>query len=71
MIIEPHTHSNAAELNYVINGKVHCTVFSPNGEAETSEIGQGHVFFVSSGYFHYLEEEQTGEASEATINEVF
>jgi oxalate decarboxylase len=24
-IIEPHTHPNAAELNYVINGKVRCT----------------------------------------------
>ena len=51
-IIEPHTHPNAAELNYVINGKVRCTVFSPNGEVETSEIS--HVFFVP-GYFHYLE----------------
>lgn len=54
-IIEPHTHPNAAELNYVINGKVRCTVFSPNGEVETSEISQGHVFFVPAGYFHYLE----------------
>ena len=31
------------------------TIFSPNGEVETSEIGQGHVFFVPAGYFHYLE----------------
>jgi oxalate decarboxylase len=54
-IIEPHTHPNASELNYVINGKVRCTVFGPNGEVETSEIGQGQVFFVSAGYFHYLE----------------
>jgi oxalate decarboxylase len=54
-IVEPHTHPNAAELNYVINGKVRFTVFGPNGEAETSEIGQGQVFFVPPGYFHYLE----------------
>jgi len=54
-IVEPHTHPNAAELNYVINGKVRFTVFGPNGEAETSEISQGQVFFVPSGYFHYLE----------------
>jgi oxalate decarboxylase len=54
-IVEPHTHPNAAELNYVINGKVRFTVFGPNGEAETSEISQGQVFFVPPGFFHYLE----------------
>jgi oxalate decarboxylase len=54
-IIEPHTHPNAAELNYVINGKARCTVFSPSGNVETSEISQGQVFFVPAGYFHYLE----------------
>jgi oxalate decarboxylase len=54
-IIEPHTHPNAAELNYIINGKARCTVFSPNGEVETSEIGQVQAFFVLAGYFHYLE----------------
>jgi oxalate decarboxylase len=54
-IVEPHTHPNAAELNYVINGKVRFTVFGPGGEVETSEIGQGQVFFVPAGYFHYLE----------------
>ena len=54
-IVEPHTHPNAAELNYVINGKVRFTVLGPSGEVETSEIGQGQVFFVPAGYFHYLE----------------
>ena len=55
-IIEPHIHPNAAELNYVIDGKVRCTVFGPTGEGiETSEIGKGQVFFVPTGSFHYLE----------------
>jgi oxalate decarboxylase len=54
-IVEPHTHPNAAELNYVTNGKVLFTVFGPNGEVDTSKIGQGQVFFVPPGYFHYLE----------------
>ena len=54
-IVEPHTHPNAAELNYVINGKVRFTVFGPNGQLDTSEIGQGQAFFVPAGYFHYLE----------------
>ena len=54
-IVEPHTHPNAGELNYVIEGKVRFTVYSPNKEIETSEIGKGQVFFVPAGYFHYLE----------------
>ena len=54
-IIEPHTHPNAAELNYVINGKVRFTVFGPSGQVAASEIGKGQVFFVPAGYFHYLE----------------
>src|SRR6476659_1742359 len=52
---EPHWHPNAAELNYVIEGKVRFTVYGPNKEMETSEIGKGQVFFVPAGYFHYLE----------------
>jgi oxalate decarboxylase len=58
-IVEAHTHPNAAELNYVINGKVRFTVFGPSGEVETSEISQGQVFFVPHGYFHYLENPDT------------
>ncbi len=54
-IVEPHTHPNAGELNYVIEGKVRFTVFGPNKDLETSEIGKGQVFFVPAGYFHYLE----------------
>lgn len=54
-MIEPHTHPNAVELNYVINGKVRFTVFGPSGQVATSEIGKGLVFFVPAGYFHYLE----------------
>ncbi len=50
-IIEPHTHPNAGELNYVINGKVRFTVFSPNGKVETGEISKGQVFFVQSLIF--------------------
>lgn len=54
-IVEPHTHPNAGELNYVIERKVRFTVYGPNNEIETSEIGKGQVFFVPTGYFHYLE----------------
>ena len=53
-IVEPQTHPNAAELNYVTNRKVRFTP-GPGGQVETFEIGQGQVFFVPAGYFHYLE----------------
>ena len=54
-IVEPHTHPNAGELNYVIEGRVRFTVYGPNKEIETFEIDKGKVFFVPAGYFHYLE----------------
>lgn len=54
-IIEPHTHPNAGELNYVIEGKVRFTILGPNGKVDTNDMGKGHVFFVPAGYFHYLE----------------
>jgi oxalate decarboxylase len=54
-IIEPHVHPNAAELNYVIGGKARFTVLSPGGEVQSSEVGQGQVIFVPTGYFHYIE----------------
>ncbi len=54
-IIEPHTHPNAGELNYVIDGKVRFTILGPNNEIETNEMKKGQVFFVPAGYFHYLE----------------
>ncbi|VFJ14627.1 cupin domain-containing protein [Candidatus Nitrosocosmicus franklandus] len=54
-IIEPHTHPNAGELNYVIDGKVRFTILGPNNEVETGEMGKGQVFFVPAGYFHYLQ----------------
>ena len=54
-LIEPHTHPNAGELNYLIEGKVRFTILGPKGEIETNEMSKGQVFFVPAGYFHYLE----------------
>lgn len=62
-IVEPHTHPNAGELNYVIEGKARFTVYGPNKNTETSEIGKGKVFFVPAGYFHYLENSDDGNNS--------
>ena len=63
-IIEPHVHPNAAELNYVLNGNARFTVLSPGGEVQSSEVGQGQVIFVPSGYFHYIENPDTVNGGE-------
>jgi oxalate decarboxylase len=71
-IIEPHTHPNAAELNYVIEGKVRFTILGPKGEIETNEMVKGQVFFVPVGYFHYLENSdnsKTGSVASFFSNE--
>jgi oxalate decarboxylase len=31
---EPHWHPNAAELDYVINGRAHMVIFSPGGNID-------------------------------------
>ena len=38
-IREPHWHPNAAELDYVINGRARMTIFSPGGNIDTFEVG--------------------------------
>ncbi|MDN5847230.1 MAG: cupin domain-containing protein [Candidatus Nitrosocosmicus sp.] len=68
-IIEPHTHPNAGELNYVIDGKVRFTAYGPNGEIGTSEIHKGQVFFVPAGYFHYLE--NSDDSNSGTVASFF
>jgi len=54
-IREPHWHPNAAELDYVIDGKARITIFSPDGTGNTFEVGPGQIVFIPSAYFHYIE----------------
>lgn len=54
-IREPHWHPNAAELDYVIDGKARMTIFSPDGTGNTFEIGPGQIVFIPPAYFHYIE----------------
>ncbi len=68
-LIEPHTHPNAGELNYVIEGKVRFTILGPKGEIETNEMSKGQVFFVPAGYFHYLE--NTDSSNHGTVASFF
>lgn len=54
-IREPHWHPNAAELDYVTNGKARMTIFSPDGTGNTFELGPGQIVFIPPAYFHYIE----------------
>lgn len=54
-IREPHWHPNAAELDYVIDGKARITIFSPDGTGNTFDVGPGQIVFIPSAYFHYIE----------------
>jgi len=54
-IREPHWHPNAAELDYVIDGKARMTIFSPDGTGNTFEVGPGQIVFIPPAYFHYIE----------------
>ncbi|MFL6346585.1 MAG: hypothetical protein ACJ71K_16465 [Nitrososphaeraceae archaeon] len=42
--MEPHTHPNAAELNYVINGKVHCTYLALMGRLKHPRLVKATSF---------------------------
>lgn len=68
-IIEPHTHPNAGELNYVIDGKVRFTILGPKNEIEKNEMKKGQVFFVPAGYFHYLE--NSDDSNRSTVASFF
>jgi oxalate decarboxylase len=54
-IREPHWHPNAAELDYVINGRAKMTILSPGGKVDTFEVGAGEIVFIPPAYFHYIE----------------
>lgn len=54
-IREPHWHHNAAELDYVINGRARMTIFSSCDIVDTFEVGPGEIVFIPSAYFHYIE----------------
>jgi oxalate decarboxylase len=54
-IREPHWHPNASELGYVLDGLARLIVLNPSGNVDTFEIGPGDIYFVPTGFFHYIE----------------
>lgn len=54
-IVEPHWHTNAGELVYIVKGKTRITVLSPDGQADILEVSAGQGAFAPASYFHNIE----------------
>ena len=54
-IREPHWHPNSSELGYVLDGLARLIVLNPGGNVDTFEVGPGDIYFVPTGFFHYIE----------------
>lgn len=53
--VEPHWHTNAGELVYIVKGKTRITVLSPGGNVEVMEVGAGEGAFAPASHFHNIE----------------
>ena len=53
--VEPHWHTNAGELVYVMKGNTRITVLSPDGSVNTLEVNAGGGAFAPASHFHNIE----------------
>jgi oxalate decarboxylase len=54
-IVEPHWHTNAGELVYIVKGKTRITVLSPDGYVDVLEVKGGEGAFAPASHFHNIE----------------
>lgn len=54
-VVEPHWHTNAGELVYIVKGKTRITVLSPDGKVDILEVKEGEGAFAPASYFHNIE----------------
>jgi oxalate decarboxylase len=54
-VVEPHWHTNAGELVYIVKGKTKITVLSPDGKTDVMEVSGGQGAFAPASYFHNIE----------------
>jgi oxalate decarboxylase len=52
--VEPHWHTNAGELVYIVKGHTLITILSPGGKVETLEVKGGEGAFAPASYFHNI-----------------
>jgi oxalate decarboxylase len=54
-IVEPHWHTNAGELVFIVKGKTRITVLSPDGRIDVMDVKAGEGAFAPASYFHNIE----------------
>lgn len=54
-IVEPHWHTNAGELIYVIKGDVKISILSADGSHDVQQVKAGGGAFAPANYFHSIE----------------
>jgi len=54
-IVEPHWHTNAGELVYIVKGETKITVLSPDGKVDLLTVKAGQGAFAPASYFHNIE----------------
>jgi len=53
--VEPHWHTNAGELVYIVKGRTIITVLSPDGNVDSLEVNAGDGAFAPASHFHSIE----------------
>ncbi|MDO1582450.1 cupin domain-containing protein [Rhizobium oryzicola] len=52
---EPHTHPNANQLDFCIQGKGLVGIVGPDGQKQYLELAPGDISFVPQGHLHWIE----------------
>lgn len=54
-IVEPHWHTNAGELVFIVKGMARITILSPDGNVDVLEVKAGEGAFAPASHFHNIE----------------
>lgn len=54
-VVEPHWHTNAGELVYIVKGKTRITILAPDGSVEVLAVNGGQGAFAPASHFHNIE----------------
>lgn len=52
--VEPHWHTNAGELVFILKGKTQITVLAPDGKVDVMEVNGGEAAFAAASHFHNI-----------------
>ncbi len=54
-VVEPHWHTNAGELVFIVKGRTRITILAPDGHVEKLEVNAGEGAFAPASHFHNIE----------------